>query len=127
LRRLARAAMPKSVKQAAIRFCPFPKLRAKHDFYNSHKQNTRASLVFLLFFSTLSLFFNLYFIHFRPGVVTVYENEGTTKKFFVSSGTITINEDSSVQGRDSPIVKHYPQIKNACFVTCVNSALCSKS
>jgi F-type H+-transporting ATPase subunit delta len=30
-------------------------------------------------------------------VVTVYENEGATKKFFVSSGTITINEDSSVQ------------------------------
>jgi predicted transcriptional regulator len=29
------------------------------------------------------------------------------------------------QGRDSPILKHYPQIKNPCFVTCVNSALCS--
>jgi translation initiation factor 2 beta subunit (eIF-2beta)/eIF-5 len=27
--------------------------------------------------------------------------------------------------RDSPIVKHYPQIKNPCFVSCVNSALCS--
>jgi hypothetical protein len=34
---------------------------------------------------------------------------------------------SFLQGRDSPIVKHYPQIKNPCFVTCVNSALCSKS
>jgi hypothetical protein len=30
-----------------------------------------------------------------------------------------------VLGRDSPVVKHYPQIKNPCFVTCVNSALCS--
>jgi hypothetical protein len=29
------------------------------------------------------------------------------------------------QGRDSPILKHYPQIKNPCFVTCVNSVLCS--
>lgn len=33
----------------------------------------------------------------RPGVVTVYENDGTQKKVFVSSGTITVNEDSSVQ------------------------------
>ncbi|XP_015367197.1 PREDICTED: ATP synthase subunit delta, mitochondrial [Diuraphis noxia] len=33
----------------------------------------------------------------RPGVVTVYEDEGTSKKIFVSSGTITVNEDSSVQ------------------------------
>merc|ERR1712048_251227 len=31
-----------------------------------------------------------------PGVVTVYE-EAATKKFFVSSGSITINEDASVQ------------------------------
>ena len=34
---------------------------------------------------------------FRPGVVTVFEKEGAAKKFFVSSGTITINDDSSVQ------------------------------
>ncbi|XP_022903973.1 ATP synthase subunit delta, mitochondrial [Onthophagus taurus] len=33
----------------------------------------------------------------KPGVVTVFENEGTVKKIFVSSGTVTINEDSSVQ------------------------------
>ncbi|XP_031841267.1 ATP synthase, delta subunit [Nomia melanderi] len=33
----------------------------------------------------------------KPGVVTVYEESGTTKKVFVSSGTVTINEDSSVQ------------------------------
>lgn len=33
----------------------------------------------------------------KPGVVTVYENDGTSKKIFVSSGTITVNEDSSVQ------------------------------
>merc|ERR1719371_18331 len=33
----------------------------------------------------------------KPGVVTVYEDDGATKKFFVSSGTVTINDDSSVQ------------------------------
>jgi hypothetical protein len=30
-----------------------------------------------------------------------------------------------LQGRDSPIVKHYFSIKNSCFVTFANSALCS--
>ena len=33
----------------------------------------------------------------KPGVVTVYEQEGAAKKLFVSSGSVTINEDSSVQ------------------------------
>lgn len=33
----------------------------------------------------------------KPGVITVYESEGASKKIFVSSGTITVNEDSSVQ------------------------------
>lgn len=33
----------------------------------------------------------------KPGVVTVYEQSGDTKRIFVSSGTVTINEDSSVQ------------------------------
>ncbi|XP_031625237.1 ATP synthase subunit delta, mitochondrial [Contarinia nasturtii] len=33
----------------------------------------------------------------KPGVVTVYENDGAQKKVFVSSGTITVNVDSSVQ------------------------------
>ncbi|XP_014242469.1 ATP synthase subunit delta, mitochondrial [Cimex lectularius] len=33
----------------------------------------------------------------RPGVVTVFEQDGNSKKVFVSSGTVTINEDSSVQ------------------------------
>ena len=33
----------------------------------------------------------------KPGVVTVYENDGTSKRIFVSSGTVTINDDSSVQ------------------------------
>merc|ERR1711909_62559 len=33
----------------------------------------------------------------KPGVFTVYEDEGAVKKFFVSSGSITINDDSSVQ------------------------------
>merc|ERR1711909_176577 len=32
-----------------------------------------------------------------PGVITVYESEGVAKKFFVSSGSVTINDDSSVQ------------------------------
>jgi hypothetical protein len=31
------------------------------------------------------------------------------------------------QGRDSPIVKHYSEFKNPCFVTCVNYALCRYS
>jgi len=33
---------------------------------------------------------------FQPGVVIVYEIEGATKKYFVSSGSITVNGDSSV-------------------------------
>ena len=33
----------------------------------------------------------------KPGVVTVYEQEGSAKKYFVSSGTVAINDDSSVQ------------------------------
>lgn len=33
----------------------------------------------------------------KPGVVTVYDENGSTKKYFVSSGTITVNDDSSVQ------------------------------
>lgn len=31
----------------------------------------------------------------KPGVVTVYEQDGSAKKIFVSSGTVTVNEDSS--------------------------------
>lgn len=33
----------------------------------------------------------------KPGVVTVYEADGKVQKVFVSSGTITVNDDSSVQ------------------------------
>ncbi|CAH1102266.1 unnamed protein product [Psylliodes chrysocephalus] len=33
----------------------------------------------------------------KPGVVTVYEDSGKVNKIFVSSGTVTINDDSSVQ------------------------------
>merc|ERR1711973_516081 len=33
----------------------------------------------------------------KPGVVTVYEEDGEVKKFFVSSGSVTVNEDASVQ------------------------------
>ncbi|KAL6422089.1 hypothetical protein ACFW04_010861 [Cataglyphis niger] len=33
----------------------------------------------------------------KPGVVTVYEEGSSVKKIFVSSGTVTINEDNSVQ------------------------------
>ncbi|KAJ0175512.1 hypothetical protein K1T71_008671 [Dendrolimus kikuchii] len=33
----------------------------------------------------------------RPGIVTVIENDGKQNKIFVSSGTVTVNDDSSVQ------------------------------
>ncbi|OWF34897.1 ATP synthase subunit delta, mitochondrial-like [Mizuhopecten yessoensis] len=33
----------------------------------------------------------------QPGVMSVIEESGTTKKFFVSSGSVTINKDSTVQ------------------------------
>jgi F-type H+-transporting ATPase subunit delta len=33
----------------------------------------------------------------KPGVITVHELEGNDKRYFVSSGSVTINEDSSVQ------------------------------
>merc|ERR1712121_85836 len=33
----------------------------------------------------------------KPGVMTVYEDDGNNKKYFVSSGSVTINDDSSVQ------------------------------
>lgn len=33
----------------------------------------------------------------KPGVVTVHEQDGSDKRYFVSSGSVTINEDSSVQ------------------------------
>ncbi|ESN90256.1 hypothetical protein HELRODRAFT_158094 [Helobdella robusta] len=33
----------------------------------------------------------------RPGVIAVHEADGAMKKYFVSSGSVTINDDSSVQ------------------------------
>ncbi|XP_061097245.1 ATP synthase subunit delta, mitochondrial-like [Conger conger] len=33
----------------------------------------------------------------RPGVVTVFADDGSATKFFVSSGSVTVNADSSVQ------------------------------
>merc|ERR1712154_211282 len=33
----------------------------------------------------------------KPGVVTVYEEDGAVKKIFVSSGSVSINKDASVQ------------------------------
>ncbi|NP_956262.1 ATP synthase subunit delta, mitochondrial [Danio rerio] len=33
----------------------------------------------------------------RPGVVTVFNDDGSSKKYFVSSGSVTVNADSSVQ------------------------------
>ncbi|XP_046907140.1 ATP synthase subunit delta, mitochondrial [Hypomesus transpacificus] len=33
----------------------------------------------------------------RPGVVTVYNDDGSAAKYFVSSGSVTVNADSSVQ------------------------------
>ncbi|XP_035782259.1 ATP synthase subunit delta, mitochondrial-like [Anopheles albimanus] len=32
-----------------------------------------------------------------PGIVTVFESDGNLKRIFVSSGTVTINQDASVQ------------------------------
>ncbi|XP_070765137.1 ATP synthase subunit delta, mitochondrial [Enoplosus armatus] len=33
----------------------------------------------------------------RPGIVTVISDDGSSVKFFVSSGSVTVNADSSVQ------------------------------
>ncbi|GFN96745.1 ATP synthase subunit delta, mitochondrial [Plakobranchus ocellatus] len=33
----------------------------------------------------------------KPGVINVTEEDGSNKKYFVSSGSVTINDDSSVQ------------------------------
>ncbi|KAI1883155.1 hypothetical protein AGOR_G00242310 [Albula goreensis] len=33
----------------------------------------------------------------RPGVVTVFGDDGSASKFFVSSGSVSVNSDSSVQ------------------------------
>uniref|UniRef100_A0A3B5LMQ7 ATP synthase F(1) complex subunit delta, mitochondrial n=1 Tax=Xiphophorus couchianus TaxID=32473 RepID=A0A3B5LMQ7_9TELE len=33
----------------------------------------------------------------RPGVVTVFNDDGSSAKYFVSSGSVTVNADSSVQ------------------------------
>ncbi|XP_061636367.1 ATP synthase subunit delta, mitochondrial [Phyllopteryx taeniolatus] len=33
----------------------------------------------------------------RPGIVTVFSDDGSAAKYFVSSGSITVNADSSVQ------------------------------
>ncbi|KAM9832103.1 ATP synthase F(1) complex subunit delta, mitochondrial [Neosynchiropus ocellatus] len=33
----------------------------------------------------------------RPGVVTVFSDDGSSSKYFVSSGSVTVNADSSVQ------------------------------
>ncbi|XP_016340669.1 ATP synthase subunit delta, mitochondrial-like [Sinocyclocheilus anshuiensis] len=33
----------------------------------------------------------------RPGVVTVFNDDGSSTKYFVSSGSVTVNADSSVQ------------------------------
>lgn len=33
----------------------------------------------------------------RPGIVTVFEENGKTEDFFVSSGSVTVNNDATVQ------------------------------
>ncbi|XP_068599730.1 ATP synthase subunit delta, mitochondrial [Brachionichthys hirsutus] len=33
----------------------------------------------------------------RPGLVTVFNDDGSSAKYFVSSGSVTVNADSSVQ------------------------------
>lgn len=50
----------------------------------------------------------------KPGVVTVYESDGKKKEVFVSSGTVTINDDSSVQvlAEEACLVEELD--KNAC-------------
>uniref|UniRef100_A0A1D1YX89 ATP synthase subunit delta, mitochondrial n=1 Tax=Anthurium amnicola TaxID=1678845 RepID=A0A1D1YX89_9ARAE len=50
----------------------------------------------------------------KPGVVTVYEADGSKKEVFVSSGTVTINDDSSVQ----------VLAEEACLVTDLDKAAC---
>lgn len=40
----------------------------------------------------------------KPGVVTVYEEDGNSKKFFVAAGTVTMNEDSTLRLIASEIV-----------------------
>lgn len=32
----------------------------------------------------------------KPGVVTVYEEDGSTQKIFVAAGSVTMNEDSTL-------------------------------
>lgn len=32
----------------------------------------------------------------KPGVITVFEEDGDSKRFFVAAGTVTMNEDSSL-------------------------------
>jgi len=33
----------------------------------------------------------------KPGVVTVFQQDGNSKRYFVSSGSVTVNDDSTVQ------------------------------
>uniref|UniRef100_A0A914X3L9 F-ATPase delta subunit n=1 Tax=Plectus sambesii TaxID=2011161 RepID=A0A914X3L9_9BILA len=33
----------------------------------------------------------------KPGVLTVFQQDGNSKRYFVSSGSVTVNEDSTVQ------------------------------
>jgi len=33
----------------------------------------------------------------KPGVVTIFQQDGNSKRYFVSSGSVTVNDDSSVQ------------------------------
>lgn len=33
----------------------------------------------------------------KPGVVTVHEEDGNSKKYFVAAGSVTMNEDSTLQ------------------------------
>lgn len=33
----------------------------------------------------------------KPGVLTVHEDDAATNRYFVSSGSVTVNSDSSVQ------------------------------
>jgi hypothetical protein len=67
-------------------------------------------------------------------------DESTLVRYYITAHSFRKSHNKTVQithlllglslklkslGRDSPIVKHDPQIRNPCFVTCVNSPLFS--
>jgi len=64
----------------------------------------------------------------RPGVVTVHEVDGNNKKYFVSSGSVTINDDSSVQilAEEACVVDQIDAqaVREGAAKGCTRSSLC---